>query len=188
MEAAWRPQDKACWWQRVGGQTLADAQIGVPMHEAEQGAMREVCIALTNGDPSAPVAVLHAQPHSGVSYALQRLLPAQQGFHSCFDGGVYHLHMGAVENISETQSVVSRSILNEGVSEYTPSIHRSVAEMLARHLNAQRQLLIIHGATAANTGLPAPTKRAAFRSSKVWWRSWQRPPHLKRIDEFAAYF
>lgn len=145
--ARWRADDEAYWFQPYH-QSASQETVGVPMHHSEIEAIQNVHRKLTSPNDTAKTTVVYALPFSGLAYALQRLLPSCNGFGSHYRGGIHHLHIGALEYPNQARTKLAKNLIVKLEHEDESFRQWSIEKKIAKQLNTQDQLLIIHGASA----------------------------------------
>lgn len=145
--ARWRADDDAYWFQPCRPVSKQET-IEVPMHRSEVGAVQDLFRALTLSTTVSKTAVINALPFCGLAHALQRILPTCEGFESRYRGGIHHLHIGALEYPHDARTRLSKKLVMRLDDEDDTFRHQTVERKIAKQLNDQDQLLVIHGASA----------------------------------------
>lgn len=144
--ARWRSDSAAYWYQPFRERGYPEPQ-SVPMHSAEIDAIEELFQRLTSGKTS-KTTIVTARPHSGIAYALQRLLPSCKGFRRYYRGGVHHIHIGALEHQDNARNRLINEMLTRAGDQDDEYRQMPNEKKIAWHLHKLDQLLIIHGASA----------------------------------------
>lgn len=145
--ARWR-SDEDAYWHQSNKTTGAPKFPPVPMHESEVSAISEIFGALTKKTQLSETTVVSAFPHSGIAYALQRLLPECVGFEKYFPGGIYHLHIGALDYPDTSKNKLSKKFLLKDGNSDQHYVNLEIEVKIASQLHACGALLIIHGASS----------------------------------------
>lgn len=146
IKARWRTNEDAYW--KVS-QKLDDSEIEkVPMHISETEGINSLFSAMTTHSDKSRTSVVHAQPHSGVAYALCRLLPECKGFRRYYSGGILNLHIGALEHPDDARNRLKEELFDGEDTQDDKFRQLSVERKIASLLFTRSQLLVIHGASA----------------------------------------
>lgn len=142
----WRADEAAYWFEPYSAKPRPEAGQ-VPMHRSEIKAIQSLHSALTSASTS-KTTVVHALPFSGIAYTLRRILPSCENFNRYYQGGVHHLHIGALEYPDDARNKLSKHLLIRSENEDDLYRQLTVEKKIARQLHSMNQLLIIHGASA----------------------------------------
>lgn len=145
--ARWRADEAAYWFQPHKARNLPKVDQ-VPMHHSEVDAIHSLFQSLTSSAKTSKTTIVHAFPHSGIAHALQRILPTCEGFQNYYQGGVHHLHIGALEYPHDARARLSKQLLNRSNEEEERYRHMPVEKKIAIQMHRLNQLLIIHGSSA----------------------------------------
>ena len=134
------------------------ADLKVPMHQSEEDEIGKLFQSLIHSGRSSLATLVYTLPYSGISYAIERLLPRQAQFEAQYAGGIHHLHMDALAYTSDARRTLRGTLAHKVLLQPEPDVagttaasrptDATLATRIALHLHQQGQLLVIHGATA----------------------------------------